>query len=314
MNYDVNYLRMSHSTHELFDGCERKFELRKMYKTADRVKELAPEIGSVLHNAFQDWLVHKDEERAVWRMLKEYPYELEPTIDNPRSLEACYSTLMALLSGFNTDAYEIAQITVPGRGTIPCIEVPFQFNLMQHGKPFYLDPEKEEMPVIYVGKIDAMLYKVEDQTYSTTDVKTTRQNMDMSARYAFDEQTIPYGVVLQHILGMELDSFEVNYLSAYVDVEKPTVHIYPYQRLQTDVQDWAMRLLLDLEKIRFMYQNMWFPRRPGHCVSFNKTCEFFDICPSRDKEQISHYLLAGHEPRKEEPWDAWIEIDLEIGG
>lgn len=310
-------LQVSHSSMELFDSCARKFEFTKMYSAPRGFGSLAADAGKALHEAYQKFLITRDEDEALFTLLQHYPTEMEETINNPRSIEACYASLMALMYSTAIDEYEIAHINIPGKGDTPCVEVPFEINILQNGEPFYLDKAGKRIPISYIGYMDLILWNRADRRHVVFDVKSTRQHIDFAARYAFDEQALPYSLVLQHTLGQQIDVLDVHYLIAYVDLEKPTVQDLPYDKNMNDVQDWARKLLMRLEQLRYMYEFSWFPRSAGACSSYGTVCNYFDICAHRDQNIVARFIKSlkdANEKSHREDMQPWITVDLELGG
>ena len=58
-----------------------------------------------------------------------------------------------------------------------------------------------------------------------------RNLKDKTAIYHFDEQCIPYAIVLERVLGHSIDNLTVKYLSVYIDIEKPQVQPYEVKKL-----------------------------------------------------------------------------------
>jgi hypothetical protein len=149
---------------------------------------------------------------------------------------------------------------------------------------------------------------VEDR-YLVTDIKTTRKNiMDYSARGEFDEQTVPYGIVLEHLLGKEINEFKVSYLSAYIDLLEPKISMYPFTKGEEDIFDWHRGLCEDVDRMARYYTTKWWPRATNGeiCFSFNKACWFLEYCSNRDPE-IADSMIGGKLQKSlfhdgQEPW------------
>jgi len=92
------WLRVSYSSLNTLEFCERKFEFSKLYPQRDRAFDsFAADVGKCLHAGYQDYLVHKNLDKALWEMSLQYPYQLEWQQKNDfRSLEACVATLIAM--------------------------------------------------------------------------------------------------------------------------------------------------------------------------------------------------------------------------
>ena len=306
---ELNTLRLSHSSHKIFESCERKLEFRKFYAHTKNInRELPGEVGHALHTGYQSWLVNKDRDTAIKDMMFRYPIDLCSDPNNVRSLEACYATLNEMIDSGIFMEYEIASILCPDGIVRKAVEVPFLIKI----KNFSISDERQ-IDVEYIGWIDLILFNRVMEEYIVGDIKTTRLNeKDYTPLYAFDTQCLPYALVLEAILGLSIKSLNVSYLVAYVDLQKPRVLRYSFEKSETDIRDWARTLYSDLNEIKKFYSLGWFPRRPNSCYSFRKTCQFFDICHTRNPEAISQWFLMGEEPFVEEEFKPWFTIWLEL--
>lgn len=308
-NYPIQQLVLSHSSRSSFRRCARLLEFGKLYGDSARREEMfAAECGKALHVGFQDYLIHKDENKALFAFLIAYPHEMEfaEYAHAARSLEACYVTLLELIRSPVLEQYELIHIKTRFDDVRPAIEVPFAIQITNSPMP---------IPVWFVGFIDAILYDRYNDRYLVCDIKTTRMNIkDYSVRYMFDEQTVPYGIVLEHILGTKIDEFKVSYLSAYIDIIEPKVAMYPFTKTQDNIYDWHRGLCEDIGRISKYYKNQWFPRSTDGmtCFSFNKPCFYADYCAFRDPEAL--IKMVGGNIRKNLFHDdtlPWIEATLE---
>lgn len=308
--YPIKNLALSHSSRSSFRRCTRLLEFGKMYGDGDRSEEMfAAECGKALHEGYQEYLISKNENSAIMKFLVAYPHNLEfsrPENHHNRSLEACYATLMELIRSPITDRYQLIHIKTRFGDTKPAVEVPFAIQIL--GSPFPL-------PVWFVGFIDAILYDKVDDRFLVTDIKTTRMNItDYSARYEYDEQTVPYGIILEHILGKKIDEFKVSYLSAYIDLLEPKISMYPFTKTQDHIYDWFRGLCEDIGRISKYYKNQWWPRATNGetCFSFNKPCFFAEYCSNRDPT-ITERLVGGNirEGLFHDGQEAWVEAKLE---
>lgn len=309
----LDHLRLSYSSIATFRSCARKLEFKKFYPLTARDESVDTGVGHALHAGYQNYLIHRDRDQAIFAMMLDYPIHLNSNPTHVKSVEACYPTLNAMMDTGAFTEYEIATVKCLDGETRPAIEVPFQidltgFNLANN------DFTDTPIPVIYVGFIDAILYdKIRDE-YIVIDIKSTRWHLnDMTAVYHFDEQCIPYAIVLERILGHALNSLTVKYMSVFVDITKPKVTSYEFIKNKTDVEDWARGLLVDLQTIKMYYNMQWFKRNSNGCVAFNRVCQFFEVCNLRDQETITEYLTLGQPEIKEMPFEPWIKLEMELG-
>lgn len=309
--YPVKMLVLSHSSRSLFRSCARKFEFRQMYgDTGTREEAYAAECGVALHAGFQTYLVTRDEQKAIIAFAMKFPYALEMQEKNAyRSLEACYATLMAMINSDLVQRYELVQINTR-MGVKDAIEVPFALQIT--GTP------TNGIPVYYVGFIDCILYDPVENVYFVVDVKTTRINVsNYSARYEFDEQVVPYGIILEHALGKPIDEIKVAYISTYIDLMEPKVTLYSFNKTQQHITDWMEGLCDDIERMGKYIEKKWWPRATDGnvCFSFNRPCWFIDYCSYRDPAVLKQ-VIAGEvrENLFHDGQEPWIMAELPFVG
>lgn len=291
--YPVDKLVLSHSTRSSFRRCPRLLEFNKLFGDGSRDDEqFAAEVGKALHAGFQHYMVTKDEDAAIWEFMLKYPHHLEyikPENHYNRSLEACYITLMTMIQRNELDGLELVHVKtqLEGNPILPAVEVPFAFEIVNAPMP---------IPVWFVGYTDLILYDKRNERYVVDDIKTHRINVnDMSGKYRYDEQTVPYGIILEHMLGREISELEVVYNSVYIDLLDPKSTIYEFTKTKEDIHDWYRGLCEDIKRISGYYGKQWFPRATNGdtCFSFNKPCWYLDECSDRDPE-ISARLVGGN--------------------
>lgn len=267
-----------------------------------KIPNFAGDVGNALHRGFGTWLAYRDANLAMFSMAKAFPFEDEYLIPSQagRSFEACFSAMEALMGSELLADYEVALIRAQDGLVKPAIEVPFAIRIT--GAPL-------PIPVWFVGYIDVILRHVRTGVYGVTDLKTTRQQVkDVDAKYQYDEQTIPYGIILEHILGQTIDVFDVNYLHVYIDLLEPTIQMPHFTKAKNDISDWHRGLCDNIKRIHGYMEQQWFPRATNGdiCFSYNTPCQFSDICSFRDPEVLSRMIQGT--PRTElfrsgeEPW------------
>ncbi len=305
----IKSLAVSHSSMSMFHSCARKLEFRKFYMHPGRDRSLPADAGSALHVGYQAYLVSRNKEEALAKMALAYPIDL---CDNPmwaRSLESCVATLEAMMSADNLIEYELAHVDCIDGVNRPAVEVFFKINI----KNFSLS-DTEEVPVSYVGFIDAILYNHLLDEYIVCDIKThADRHDDLTAKYALSGQCMPYGIVLERMLEQQLEQMVVKYLSVKIDILEPKVALYSFDKTQQDIQDWAKGLLVDLQQLKLFYNMQWLPRNGENCFGWGKPCNFFDVCESRDEDYIQAMILSNKQPYTTRDDPVWIECDLDLG-
>lgn len=308
MTEPTDWLRVSYSSMNVFSSCNRKFELQKLYPQRNRDRDMfAADVGTALHKGYQDYLIHKDRDSAIWQMMLAYPFESEAQQENEyRSAEACLATLEEMIAAESMLEYELAMIKHPDGSIIPAIEVPFEIRFKGITLP-------DGRGIAFVGYMDAIMRNLVNGRYRTTDIKTHRRGVkDATGKYKFDDQQTPYGIIVEHIQGHPVEEFEVLYLDSYVDVLEPKVTLYPFARSADDVQEWLLNKVLQFQTIQRFMQMDYFPRTSGGCLFYNRPCYYLEPCESRNRAMIEGWLLMGEEPAPTRYEVPWVVADIDV--
>lgn len=316
------YLRVSYSSLGVHEGCERKFEFNKLYPQRPRMFDSFPaDVGTALHRGFQNYLIHGNEDAAMWAMAAAFPYELEYQQDKDyRSLEACVSTLEWMMECSVFGDYELAQIIRPATFAelaanpdvltyqVPAIEVPYEIRFKGLQMP-------DGRGLAHVGYMDAIMRHKVTGDFRTLDIKTHRRTMgDAEGVYKFNGQQVPYGICIEHIQGNPVQDFEVLYYDVFIDLLNPKVTPYSYRKDSDDVQEWLTNTVLQMQRIIRSAEMDYFPRTSGGCVSWNKPCYFLEVCQSRDRKDIEFFMLMGEEPAVPRYEIPWIVSEIDVFG
>ena len=309
----IDRLQLSHSTAEAYDSCARKLEFRKLYQSSYWSDSQAADAGTALHHSWYKYLTSGGNvQEAVAQLALDYPIQYQQSPFQTRSLEACYSTLMAAIESNSLPGYELATIIHNGEEK-PAIEIPFQINIKNFTLPH---PEMSDgIPITWVGYIDLILHDIMQDRYVVLDIKSTRDDMpDYTPKFRWDSQCTPYGMVLERILNRPIDNFEVIYWVWYIDMLEPRIEAYPFMKDQTDVQEWAQALTVRLMTIKLYWELGWFPRNGKACRAFNRVCPHYDYCESRDRSFIEAMLEQTSLKDERPPFEHWFELDFELEG
>ena len=308
------YFVISHSSTTSFEqGCERRFEFTKLYEGLGDNTDLPPRVGHAIHAGMADYAVNQDEDSALLAMMLEYPIELNSDPHNYRSLEACVPTLQEMMRSYAFTSHRVVDVDVNGKRK-PAIEVPFRLRL----KGTYLNKhalerkrEFRKIPIYFDGVIDIIMENVMTGEIEVFDFKSHRRNVkDISSLFEFDDQCIPYSIVIQHILGLSIEEFKYNYITGYIDLRNPQAQFLEYQKTQEDVQEWVAKLQTMIRNLQWYYYQRRFPRRHQSCSSWGKKCSYFDYCKSRDTRYLAQIFTKKKEPRtRQRPW---VIIDMEL--
>ncbi len=310
MTEEREYLKVSYSSLNLADTCMRKFEFNKLYPRRARDNDaFAADVGTALHHGYQNYLTHQDEDQALWALMESYPYMGEFSArDDYRSLEACMATLDEMTHEAKMLEWELMTIRKPDGEVVPAVEVPFELRLKGIDLP-------DGRGVAFTGFMDAALRHVGTGAVRTMDIKTHRRTLeDATPKYRFDGQQVPYGIVLEHIVGNPVTEFEVLYLDCFVDLVNPRVHLYPFLKDSTDLQEWLINTVLRTQRIQRAMEMDYFPRTDGGCLNWNRPCYFLEVCQTRDREAVTDWLLMGDEPEQPKRDEPWIIAEIDVFG
>jgi hypothetical protein len=119
-------------------------------------------------------------------------------------------------------------------------------------------------------------------------------------------------MVLERLLDQPLDSLDMKYLIANIDLISPKIRLLQFPKTAIDIEDWTMGLFNDLYQIKNFYNSQWFPRNVKGCYAWNRPCQFFDYCTSRNANHIEQMLAFDEAIGEENKVDYWMEMDLEI--
>lgn len=302
-------LRVSYSSLGTMNSCARKFELNKLYLHPENYNEdsLAAEVGKAVHRGYQRYLATGDVDLGLLELGIAYPHHLCWTYDNDRSWEAAMASYYRMIEYAAYDDWQVANIKNHEGKTVPAIEVSFELVLSGITLP-------DGRGISYVGFIDAIMYQaLQLSSFRTLDIKTHRdRTQDRTANYKFNSQQIPYGIVLEHVLGRSIEEFDVDYLDVFVDLLNPRVTPYTYTKDKELLREWLMKLLVDIRNLVTYMRMGLFPRADHGCTAFFRPCRYLDMCHLRDKELVQTSLLLDNEVKKEEPWKPWVKANLEI--
>ena len=313
--YDLPYLTLSDSSAERrFHVCQRRFEFAKLYghARADSEGTLATEVGHCLHRAYQDYLIHRDRDHALWVLQKEYPIHLMKSSAEPRSLYAVYATFEQMLANSLDARYTLAYVNVNGEQR-PAVEVPCRIIF----KDVSLLRERH-VPIYWDMFIDAILFDTLEQRFVVADVKSTQKvRYDYSQMFMRDPQCLPYAFIIEKVLGQPAVNLPVIYLVAFIDLVKPQALKYEFVKTANDIREWAMDKAMLIYNLKMMANMQFFPRRGKNCDDY-RLCQYSQICDTQSPDTIKQYLHSMFGPmdyvKKEKEFKPWFELELTIEG
>ena len=265
-------IRLSHSTLDIVNTCERKFQLEKLLISDTSKDETADTVlGKAYGVGVASYLVDQDKEQALYKAWLEYWPELETdkkSINHcTHALERSFPALDKLLQD-----YEVATL----KDGKPAVELSFRINI----NPQYY----------YVGYVDVVLRNKWDGVYVATDAKTTGLNLiDLSPAYQNSGQVLSYSIVLDSIVGQELAHYGCGYFVAQLKKDfEVVVHPLIFRKTLLDRLNWFITLGMDIKRLELSEEIGFYPRRGSACLKYNRQCKFFGTCTlsSQDKPRV----------------------------
>jgi hypothetical protein len=308
-------IRVSYSSLATFESCPRKFEFQKIYPKVARNQDdnYAADVGKALHAGYQEYLTSKDRDSATWQFMLHFPFQGEFQQSNDyRNFDASLATLDEMMDYIQMDEFRLAQIKKPDGTVAPAIEVPFEIEFKGiEVLPCERYPFGATFSVI--GYIDAIMQNLMTNHFRTVDVKTSRMKLnDSTGKFKFDGQQVPYGIVVEHVSGQPVESFEVIYFDCYIDLLEPKVNLYKFLKTGLDIQEWGMNKVIQFQQIAQFIGADYFPRTDSGCMFYNSPCRFLEPCQSRDyKGLLAWFGMDGQ--IVEDDFEPWIKATLNVG-
>lgn len=264
-------IRLSYSTLNLLNTCERKFQLEKLLDPFSEITETETSPKFIMGHAFEagcvEYFLSQNEQTAIfkawmrWHSYTEcdgYTFPQDPV----RSFYICHTFLkkaFITISDLLMD-HEIA--IFHGK---PAIQLSFRINI---DKTYY-----------YVGYVDIILRNIYTKKYSVWDFKTTSLNLhDLSPIYLNSVQLVSYSTILDAIVGEEYTSYDVSYFVASIKSAEKTVKIYTFEKSLKDRLDFFITLGFDISRMEQMKTLGIYPKREKGCYSFNQPCFYLGVC------------------------------------
>lgn len=262
-------IRLSYSTLELLNTCERKFELEKL-RQAEREPSSPHLIGGTAFGVgVASFLATQNRDKALLDCWLAYYPKLEIMEKNQatylNALEASFPKLEEILMDYKVLEHK-------GK---PATELSFRLNI---DETFY-----------FVGYIDAVLVNRLSGKAGVFECKHTGLKLtNLEPLYKNSGQALGYSIILDSIMGEEQAEYDVTYFSAQLQQGmQVTPHLMVFPKTLLDRLNWFVSLKLDVERIHRMMEVGIFPQRGSSCLKFNKPCFHFGLCNlSSIKEDI----------------------------
>lgn len=287
----IKKLYVSNSSMKIM--CPRKFEFYKLYpRTIKPESDYNTDTGTAMHIAYQTYLQTQDSEKAIYALMKNYPYLQVPDSNNNKSLEACTAALKEMIQHEISYVNKLVYLDIDEeRKHVPATELAFEIQLTNVN----LGTSAKPVSLSYIGLIDFLLFNKKDREYYVGDIKTHRKSTrDLEMLYKFDQQVTPYGIVLEHIQKRAIERINATFLSVYIDLVEPVVREYTFTRTKADIEDWLAALRDWVMRYREFFKHNYFPRNGGeNCMSWNKPCNYNVLCVSRSRDAITKFMTKG---------------------
>lgn len=316
--YPVDEVRLSHSTLQTYNSCPRRFEFSKLYNNPKYEESSATRCGTALHEGFQEYLISRNKDSAIWKMMQSYPWEHGISPMKDRSAEGCYATLLEMMERFDVNRYELAYVQDADGNNIPCVELPFKIRFAECPELMITkigDPSiYKTIPLYYVGYIDLVVYDKELGEFLVIDIKTTTDRFeDQSAKFEYSSQCVPYSLMLNKILGLPIGSLRVGYYISNISVTEPKARLFTFYKTEEDLADWAMEMKGTLTNLAYNTHEGFFPRNGGSsCIAYGRKCKYFDLCKQRNSRFIMRSLFFEGEQDEPKPFDPLITVDISL--
>lgn len=263
-------LQISHSGLHTFAACPRKWAFNKAIVSFNEEREAktAADVGSALHACLQDYVQHHDEDKALETLALHHPIELNPgDAVNTYSLEASLITALHVMRSGELDNFELVTFVKNGERK-PAVEIGFLVEI-----------EMDHIMIHLRGFIDLVVKSRASDRIMAIDIKTTttRGAENFDVKYTYDWQTTSYGIPLQGLMGIS-GAFDTGILGIVSSDRDPECVFKPFRRTQHDIDEYYYYLLDKCAAIERYWVAQRFPRDPGGCVSFSRTCYFFKQC------------------------------------
>ena len=316
-SYPIDELRLSHSTLQTFASCPRRFEFSKLFNNPKYEESTATRCGTALHEGFQDYLINRNIDHAIWKMMLAYPWEHGVSSMKDRSAESCYNTLMEMINNFDVDRYELAYIIDKNGNRVPCIELPFQIEFEGYDlkiPSLQKNIARKSIPITYVGFIDLVVFDKQLYEFLVIDIKTTTdKSEDQSAKFEYSSQCVPYSLVVNQILQLPNDSLRVGYYIANISNTEAKARLFSFIKTENDLRNWARDMEISLSNIIKYTSYNHFPCNGGStCVQYSRRCKYYDLCHNHDNKSVMLSLFYDGEQEEIRPFEPLVTIKLNL--
>lgn len=257
----IQSIRLSNSTMDLINSCERKFQIEKLLHN-DYTREHTPDtvFGTAFGIGIAEYFITRDEDQALYKAWMAYYPELE---SEKKTMAKCFNALICAFPRVDQMLEEYEVVWFNGK---PAAELSFALMI---NEDYY-----------FVGYIDIVLKGIYTDKYVVLDAKTTGLELtNLDPLYKNSAQLVGYSIALDAIVGEEQAEYDVMYLVSQLGRSyQPQTHVLTYKKTVLDRLQWFLSLGLDVERLARMKELNIYPRRGNACLRFNRPCFHFGTC------------------------------------
>lgn len=275
----VTGIRLSHSTIELLNTCERKFALEKVLDSGLEKLDTADTVfGKAYGVGVQHYFVYQDRELAIYNTWLAYQPHLE---SEKKTLVKCLNAVEMSFNSIDNLLEEYEVVYFDGK---PAEELGF---CLLTDTEYY-----------FVGYLDLVLKNRWTGKYIALDIKTTGLELeDLSPLYKNSSQLVGYSIVVDAIAGEDQAEYDVMYFVCKVGRGfTPTTVVLKYGKTLADRLNWFVTLQIDIERLQRMHELATYPMRGGNCLTYNRPCKFFNVCQHLAATAPAKVLTVDKEP------------------
>lgn len=269
---DEPYMRLSYSTLEAMNTCERKYQLDKiLINGAPREESEHFSFGHGFGAGVASYMVYGDMDSALLDCWMEYWPICE---SEKKTEESCMMVLMRCQDSMDElrDEWEVAEINGE-----PAVELSFRINI--------------DSVYYFVGYIDVVLRHKLSGRLAVLEVKSTGLALlDLKPVYKNSGQALGYSIVLDAVAGEEQAEYTVTYIVGQLgrDVwgESTKCVILPFKKNVLDRLNWFMSLSLDVAHLHEMAELQVYPKRGSSCLHYMKPCPHFGVCGLHGADRV----------------------------
>lgn len=270
-------------------GCVKKFAIQKLLNYRIWEEGEATMTGSVVHEAWQLYLHTRNVQEAEAHLVMHFNLRWQKSAFQTRSLYGVLTSLSTLITYTDRYIFPFYDLAYLSNGE-PATEVKFQINI----DGFNLGEDNANpIGVGYIGFIDAVLRAKNTGNFIPFDLKTsTLASYYGEIKYAHSAQVLPYGMILEQIMGHTQDAkwdalgFNIHYLELVMDWLEPAVYDYPFYKTMDDITKWGKDLIHSLTNLKFYLAEGFFPERDSACIAWQKPCRYQMECDLKSLDSL----------------------------